>query len=75
MTRNLPGYKGDSVRATQEHFVHCHRDGKPFETNGRDYLKTFGVVEAAYESAAQCRLVPVHADGSFGPSFGRSFVQ
>ena len=44
------GYKGDSVRATQQHFIHCLRTGEPFESEGRAYLKTFGAVEAAYES-------------------------
>jgi len=45
-------YKGDSVRATQEHFIQCLRSGNEFESSGREYLKTFAVVEAAYRSAA-----------------------
>jgi predicted dehydrogenase len=46
------GYRGDSVRATHQHFIDCLRTGTPFESEGRDYLlKTFRVVEAAYESA------------------------
>lgn len=47
------GYKGDSVRATQQHFIHCLETGEPFESGGRGYLKTFGAVEAAYESIAR----------------------
>jgi predicted dehydrogenase len=46
------GYRGDSVRATQQHFIDCLASGQSFETSGREYLKTFGVVEAAYQSAA-----------------------
>jgi predicted dehydrogenase len=46
------GYKGDSVRATQQHFVDCLRSGRRFETDASDYLHTFVAVEAAYESAA-----------------------
>lgn len=46
------GYRGDSVRATQQHFLECLASGQPFESGGREYLKTFGVVEAAYQSAA-----------------------
>ncbi|MBL8234607.1 MAG: Gfo/Idh/MocA family oxidoreductase, partial [Bryobacterales bacterium] len=44
------GYKGDSVLATQQHFVDCLRSGEPFETSVDDYLKSFAVVEAAYRS-------------------------
>jgi predicted dehydrogenase len=51
------GYKGDSVRATQQHFVDCLRSGEPFESEGREYLKTFAAVEAAYRSAAEDRAV------------------
>lgn len=46
------GYKGDSVLATQRHFIDCLLTDAPFETGGREYLRTFAVVEAAYESAA-----------------------
>jgi hypothetical protein len=28
-------------------------DGKPFETNGHEYLKTLAVQEAVYESASK----------------------
>ncbi len=53
------GYRGDSVRATQAHFVDCLRTGEAFETGGRDYLKSYAVVEAAYASAAYGRVVSV----------------
>jgi predicted dehydrogenase len=59
------GYKGDSVRATHEHFVTCLRHGTAFETNGRDYLRTYGAVEAAYASAASGRLISLHPSGAF----------
>lgn len=56
--RDLPGYRGDSCHATQQHFVDRLIDGQPFETEGRDYLmKTFAAVEACYRSAAERRPV------------------
>lgn len=45
------GFAGDCVRATQQHFVDCLRDGREFETSGREYLKSLSVVEAIYDSA------------------------
>jgi predicted dehydrogenase len=51
------GYRGDSVRATQAHFIACLQQGRPFETGGRAYLSTFAAVEAAYRSAAEKRCV------------------
>jgi predicted dehydrogenase len=53
------GYRGDSCRATQQHFVDCLRDGTPFETEGRDYLRTFATVFAGYESAERDQVVDV----------------
>jgi hypothetical protein len=53
------GYRGDSVRATQQHFLECLQSGRPFESGGREYLKTFGAVEAAYRSAAAGKAVRV----------------
>ncbi|MDZ4802911.1 MAG: Gfo/Idh/MocA family oxidoreductase [Bryobacteraceae bacterium] len=44
------GYRGDSVKATQEHFIHCLRTGEEFESEVREYLKTIALVEAAYTS-------------------------
>ncbi|MDX2266977.1 MAG: Gfo/Idh/MocA family oxidoreductase [Bryobacter sp.] len=51
------GYKGDSVKATQEHFVECLREGKEFETNLMDYWESVLAIEAAYESVRSGRLV------------------
>lgn len=51
------GRLGDSVRATQEHFISCLKDGSAFETDGRSYLRTFAAVQAAYQSAAERRSV------------------
>lgn len=51
------GRLGDSIRATQAHFIACLRDGAPFESAGRAYLRTFAAVEAAYRSVAERRSV------------------
>jgi predicted dehydrogenase len=51
------GYKGDSVRATQQHFIDCLRTGAPFETSVDSYFGSFAAVEAAYRSAAEERVV------------------
>jgi len=53
------GYRGDSVRAAQQHFIAGLLSGAPFESEGREYLKTFGAVEAAYRSLEQARAVAV----------------
>jgi len=53
------GYRGDSVRATQSHFVSCLKDGSVFESGGREYLRTFAAVEAAYRSVSERRSVSV----------------
>ncbi len=45
------GFGGDCVRATQQHFVDCVRDGKPFETEGGSYLRSLAIAEAMYRSA------------------------
>lgn len=45
------GYRGDSVRAAQEHYLRCLRDGLPCETEGRDYLHVVAAVEACYRAA------------------------
>jgi predicted dehydrogenase len=46
-----PGYKGDSVKALQEHFADCLRSGEPAESEGAVYLRTVQAVEACYHSA------------------------
>jgi D-apiose dehydrogenase len=51
------GCLGDSVRATQAHFISCLKDGIPFESTGRLYLRTFAAVQAAYRSAVEGRRV------------------
>jgi predicted dehydrogenase len=51
------GYRGDSVYATQAHFIRSLLGKTPFETGGREYLHTFAAVEAAYRSAAEQRMV------------------
>jgi len=46
-------FSGDCCYFTQRHFIDRMLDGKPFETNGHEYLKTLAVQEAVYESAAK----------------------
>lgn len=56
--RGQLGYRGDSCRATQQHFAQCLQRGEEFETSGADYWKkTYAAVEACYRSAAQNRPV------------------
>jgi predicted dehydrogenase len=56
----LPGYRGDSCRATQQHFVDCLRTGEEFETDGARYVRTtYAAVEACYLSARENRPVRV----------------
>jgi hypothetical protein len=45
------GFKGDSVKALQEHLVECLRSGSQAESEGRVYLHTVNAVTACYESA------------------------
>jgi len=45
------GYKGDSVRAVQQHFVYCLKTARPAESEAREYLKTVAAVLACYRSA------------------------
>ena len=41
----------ESVLAIQQHWVDCLREGREPATSGRDNLKTFALVEAAYLAA------------------------
>ena len=65
----LPGYKGDSCRATQQHFIDCLLADAPFETGPDEYLQTVAAVEAAYLSASENRPVRL---GEFLPAAGGS---
>ncbi|MEZ5393337.1 MAG: Gfo/Idh/MocA family oxidoreductase [Bryobacterales bacterium] len=57
---DLPGYRGDSCRATQQHFVDCLRTGEQFETEATAYVRTtYATVEACYLSARENRPVKV----------------
>lgn len=53
------GYKGDRVRATQEHLSGCLQSGQLSESEGRDYLKTVGAVFACYHSAETGQAIPL----------------
>ena len=58
--QGVPGYRGDSCRATQQHFVDCLASGDEFETEATDYLtRTVAVVESCYRSAAENRPVRI----------------
>ena len=53
----VEGYRGDSVHATQAHFVDCLQTGRRGESSAGEYLeKTFAVVEAAYQSIRDRRV-------------------
>jgi predicted dehydrogenase len=60
--REQVNFAGDCVYFLQRHFVERLRDGGEFESNGRDYLRTVEVVEAAYQSATTGRVVRLGAD-------------
>ena len=49
----------ESVVAIQRHWTACLRAGRETETSGRDNLKTFALVEAAYASAASGSVVAI----------------
>jgi D-apiose dehydrogenase len=51
------GFAGDSVYATQHHFIDALQADLPFETDGEDYLRSLAVIEAAYESADEQTVV------------------
>ncbi len=51
------GYRGDSVTATQAHFISCLKAHIPFETGGLQYLNTFAAVQAAYQSMTEHRCI------------------
>jgi D-apiose dehydrogenase len=55
------GYRGDSVRATQRHFISCLRTGERCESEGEDYLKTVAAVFACYDSAETGQAVSLAA--------------
>lgn len=56
------GYKGDSVKAAQEHFAACLRTGAPCESEGSEYLKTARAMFACYEAAATGAKVQLEAE-------------
>ncbi|WP_064708409.1 Gfo/Idh/MocA family protein [Rhizobium bangladeshense] len=51
----------ESVGAIQQHWVDQLKRGEEHSTSGADNLKTFALVEAAYDSAAQRKTVDVKA--------------
>jgi len=56
------GYKGDSVRAFQQHAVDCLASGAACESEGREYLKSVAAMLACYrsaESGARVRIAEV----------------
>jgi predicted dehydrogenase len=51
------GYKGDSVKAAQQHYADCLRTGAPCESEGDAYLPTVEAVQACYESAGRQQVI------------------
>ncbi|MCA0431831.1 MAG: Gfo/Idh/MocA family oxidoreductase [Proteobacteria bacterium] len=49
----------ESVSLIQQHWVDCLKNGTEPQTSGRDYLQTFALVEAVYQSASSGRTVPL----------------
>jgi len=49
------GFSGDCCYFAQRHFIDRMLDGKPFETNGPEYLRSLAVQEAVYASAESGR--------------------
>ena len=47
----------ESVFAIQKHWIECLQTGVEPETSGTDNLKTFALVEAAYQSAASGKII------------------
>jgi D-apiose dehydrogenase len=56
------GLAGDCCYHLQRHFVSSFLQGSPFESTGRDYLRTLRVVEACYESAANGGVAVLQAE-------------
>jgi len=54
----------ESVLNTQRHWVECLKAGVEPETSGRDNLRTYALVEAAYRSAATHQIVRPDAEAS-----------
>jgi predicted dehydrogenase len=52
-------FSGDCCYTTQRHFIDRMLDGKNFETNGHEYLKTLAVQETVYESASKNAIISV----------------
>lgn len=54
-----PRNSAGCVTNALQHFVDGVRTGAPFETDGRDTLRTMRLVYACYESAATGRAVEI----------------
>ena len=68
--RERRGFAGDCVYHLQRHFTDCLLSGAPFESSGRDYLRTVAVVDAAYESAARGDVVRLGSGPALDPEVG-----
>ncbi len=53
------GYRGDSIRAAEEHYIACLQTGKACESEGEEYLNTVAAVEACYQSANTGQAVKI----------------
>jgi len=54
------GFAGDCVYALQRRFTDCMLQDLPFESTGKDYLKTIALVEACYQSNETGQVVGTH---------------
>ena len=64
--REQKNFAGDCVYLLQRHFTDCILSGKEFESNGKDYLKTVQVMEAAYNSANSSQVVQLMSSPEAG---------
>ena len=54
------GFAGDCCHATQLHFMEALLNDQPFETSGKEYLKTLRVQEAVYQSSEKGMRVQMY---------------
>jgi hypothetical protein len=52
-------FSWDCCYTSQRYFIDRMLDGKPFETNGHEFLKTLAIQEAVYDSASKDVTVSV----------------
>jgi len=58
------GYRGDSVRAAQQHYAACLAEGCASESEGRAYLRTVEAVMACYLSAETGQAIALRREAA-----------